>query len=118
MCTLQPHLPWRFPQYQLILPNSNFSFAYNSNFSFAYGVQPPVPLGFAHNGPSLEVGFVRLIIATGPALCVALNGVGLLTSKPHAAASCGRSNQKPMWKACVAASLTSGSKPKMRSMST
>src|SRR5262249_47560267 len=37
----------------------------------------------------------RLMNAKGPALCSPLNGVGLVTSKPHCAASFGSLNQKP-----------------------
>ena len=49
------------------------------------------------NGPWPVVESGRLIMAFGPALCSELNGVGLVGSKPHAAASSGLSNQNPTW---------------------
>jgi len=55
---------------------------------------PPGP-GCVHSGPSPVVALGRLIMARGPALCSPLNGVGWVTSNPHAAASCGSLNQKP-----------------------
>ena len=42
-------------------------------------------LGLVHSGPNLVVAFGTLIMATGPALCSPLNGVGLVTSNPQAA---------------------------------
>src|SRR5689334_1524738 len=69
--------------------------------------------GLLHSGPRLVVASGRLIIASGPARCSPLKGVGWVTSKPQAAASCGLLNQKPTWNVLVGARLTSGSKPKI-----
>src|SRR6267378_1116878 len=69
--------------------------------------------GFRHNGPRLVTSSGRLIIASGPALCSPLKGVGLLTSKPQSFASLGLLNQKPTWNVLVGSRPTSGSKPKI-----
>src|SRR6516164_1881698 len=65
-------------------------------YSWQVGGFVPV-LGFVHNGPRFVVALGTLIIAFGPASCSPLNGVGLVTSKPQAAASSGWLNQKPTW---------------------
>src|ERR1700687_5745358 len=54
-------------------------------------------------------------MATGPALCSPLNGVGLVVSKvqPFRLASFGSLNQKPTWKVLVGVKDASGSKPKI-----
>jgi hypothetical protein len=49
-------------------------------------------LGLVQSGPSPVTESGTLIMAAGPALCSPLNGVGLVTSKPHAAASWGLLN--------------------------
>src|SRR6516164_2315532 len=74
-----------------------------------YGLQLivlPEICGFEHKGPRPVVPSGTLIIASGPAFWSPLNGVRLVGSKPHAAASCGLSNQKPTWNVWVGA--TSG----------
>src|SRR5262249_16937954 len=42
-----------------------------------------------------------LIIASGPAWCSPLKGVGFVTSKPHVCASFGLLNQKPTWNVLI-----------------
>src|SRR5947209_13078092 len=69
--------------------------------------------GFVHSGPRPVFASGRVIIASGPALCSPLNGVGTVTSKPQSAASFGSLNQKPTSKVPVGASETAGSKPKI-----
>src|SRR5262249_18623077 len=84
--------------------------------SSAYGLQRTGDVevsGLLHKGPSCVSGSGTLIIAKGPAICSPLNGVGLFTLKPQAAASFGSLNQKPTWKVLVGGSCTSGSKPKI-----
>ena len=53
------------------------------------------PVGDVQRGPRFAGGTGSEIIASGPALCSPLNGVGFVTSNPHAAASLGSLNQKP-----------------------
>ena len=57
--------------------------------------------GFRHRGPRPVLASGRLIIASGPAACSPLNGVGLEASKPHATASFGLLNQKPRWNVLI-----------------
>src|SRR3954447_21710600 len=52
-----------------------------------------LPVGLVQSGPSPAGATGSEIIANGPAWCSPLNGVGLLTSKPHGAASSGLLNQ-------------------------
>ena len=52
-------------------------------------------------------------MASGPALCSPLKGVGFVGSKPQAAASFGLLNQKPTWNVLVGFNATSGSNPKI-----
>src|SRR5215469_15726747 len=70
-------------------------------------------LGLRHNGPRFVVALGKLIMASGPALCSPLNGVGWVTSKPQVAASFGLLNQNPTWKVFVGERPTAGSKPKI-----
>jgi len=58
-------------------------------------------LGLRHNGPRFVIALGTLIMASGPALCSPLNGVGLVGSKPQAVASAGLLNQNPTWKVFV-----------------
>ncbi len=51
--------------------------------------------GETQSGPRFVAATGIEIIASGPALCSPLNGVGLVTSKPHGAASSGLLNQNP-----------------------
>src|SRR5277367_2670483 len=79
-----------------------------------YGLQV-VPSASVHSGPRLVVAFGVLIMATGPAWCSPLKGVGWFTSnvQPFLLASFGSLNQKPTWKVLRGARLASGSNPKI-----
>jgi hypothetical protein len=55
--------------------------------------------GCVQSGPSPVLASGVLIIASGPALCSPLKGVGFCGLKPQATASAGSSNQKPTLKA-------------------
>lgn len=74
--------------------------------------------GLAQSGPRPVSASGTLIIAKGPARCSPMHGVGLVASKPHAAASCGLLNQTPTWKVLVGGRLASGSNPKIWSSRT
>src|SRR5277367_3696720 len=78
-----------------------------------YGLQLPSSLGLVHSGPRLVLASGTLIIATGPALCSPLNGVGWVESNPHFDAVFGLLNQKPTWKVLSGVRAASGSKPKI-----
>jgi hypothetical protein len=55
----------------------------------------------------------REIIASGPALCSPLNGVGFVTSNPQLCASFGLLNQNPTLNVFVGARPVAASKPKI-----
>ena len=71
--------------------------------------------GCVQSGPSPVLASGVLIIASGPALCSPLKGVGFCGLKPQSAAAFGSSNQKPTLKVPVGASATVGSKLKLSS---
>src|SRR5216684_5929134 len=75
-----------------------------------YGLQVPLLFGLVQSGPRSVCASGTLIIATGPALCSPLNGVGCVTSKvqPFLLASFGSLNQNPTWKVLVGARAASG----------
>ena len=56
--------------------------------------------GETQSGPRFVAATGIEIIASGPALCSPLNGVGVATLKPQGAASLGMLNQKPTWNVC------------------
>src|SRR5690349_19251350 len=95
------------------LPRVHSSILYRCCCTNVYGLQVPLLLGLVHSGPRLVVASGTLIMATGPALCSPLNGVGWVGSKPHFLAELGLLNQKPTWKVLSGAKLASGSKPKI-----
>jgi hypothetical protein len=74
--------------------------------------------GETQSGPRFVAATGIEIIASGPAWCSPLNGVGVLTSKPQDAASLGMLNQNPTWYVFTGGSITvpsaflSPSKPK------
>src|ERR1700722_4689922 len=86
---------------------------------------PVARVGLVQSGPRPAGSTGTEIIASGPALCSPLNGVGLLTSNPQGCASFGLLNQKPKWKVLVgfstvvagvvdvAGTTTSASNPKI-----
>ena len=58
-------------------------------------------VGEVQRGPRFAGGIGSDIIASGPALCSPLNGVGLFALNPHGTASCGLLNQNPTWNVLV-----------------
>ena len=59
------------------------------------------PHGDVQSGPRFAGATGSDIIASGPALCSPLKGVGLEASNPHGTASWGLLNQNPRWNVLV-----------------